>query len=105
MIQPIRSLKIMPTHLERKAIIYIRQSSLKQVRLNTESQRNQRALVERAHSLGWPPSRIVGLDWYMGQSSSTKEGRDVFTQLAAEVAMADVCIIFGWEVSHLARNN
>ena len=52
MIQLMRSLKITPTHLERKAIIYIRQSSPKQVRLNTESQRNQRVLVERAHSLG-----------------------------------------------------
>jgi len=105
MIQPIRSLKIMPTHLERKAIIYIRQSSLKQVRLNTESQRNQRALVERAHSLGWPPSRIVVLDGDMGQSASSKEGRDDFTQLAAEVALGHVGIIFGWEVSRLARNN
>src|SRR5216117_1065405 len=62
MIQPARSLKITPTHLERKAIIYIRQSSPKQVRLNTESQRNQRTLVERAQSLGWSQARIVVLD-------------------------------------------
>jgi DNA invertase Pin-like site-specific DNA recombinase len=105
MIQPARSLKITPTHLERKAIIYIRQSSPKQVRLNTESQRNQRALVERAQSLGWSPARIVVLDADLGQSATSKEGRDDFTQLAADVALGHVGIIFGWEVSRLARNN
>ncbi len=105
MIQPVRSLKITPTHLERKAIIYIRQSSPKQVRLNTESQRNQRALVERAQSLGWSQARIVVLDADLGQSATSKEGRDDFTQLAADVALGHVGIIFGWEVSRLARNN
>jgi DNA invertase Pin-like site-specific DNA recombinase len=105
MIQPARSLKITPTHLERKAIIYIRQSSLKQVRLNTESQRNQRALVERAQSLGWSLARIVVLDADLGQSATSTEGRDDFTQLAADVALGHVGIIFGWEVSRLARNN
>jgi len=105
MIQPARSLKITPTHLERKAIIYIRQSSPKQVRLNTESQRNQRALVERAQSLGWSQARIVVLDADLGQSATSTEGRDDFTQLAADVALGHVGIIFGWEVSRLARNN
>ncbi len=105
MIQPLRSLKITPTHLERKAVVYVRQSSPKQVRLNTESQRNQRALVERAQSLGWALARIVVLDADLGQSATSKEGRDDFTQLAADVALGHVGIIFGWEVSRLARNN
>ena len=105
MIQPARSLKITPTHLERKAIIYVRQSSPKQVRLNTESQRNQRALVERAKSLGWQEARIVVLDADLGQSATSTEGRDDFTQLAADLALGHVGIIFGWEVSRLARNN
>jgi len=105
MIQPLRSLKITPTHLERKAIVYIRQSSPKQVRLNTESQRNQRALVERAQSLGWSQARIVVLDGDLGQSATSKEGRDDFTHLAADVALGHVGIVFGWEVSRLARNN
>lgn len=73
MIQPARSLKITPTHLERKAIIYIRQSSPKQVRLNTESQRNQRALVERAQSLGWSQARIVVLDADEGNRRPAKK--------------------------------
>jgi len=100
-----RSLKITPTHLERKAVVYIRQSTPKQVRMNTESQHNQRALVERAQSLGWGPSRIVVLDADLGHSAASTEGRDDFTQLAAEVALGHVGIIFGWEVSRLARNN
>src|SRR5690242_6950800 len=105
MIQPARPLKITPTHLERKAVIYVRQSSPKQVRLNTESQRNQRALVERAKSLGWQEARIVVLDADLGQSATSTEGRDDFTQLAADLALGHVGIIFGWEVSRLARNN
>lgn len=100
-----RSLKITPTHLERQAVIYIRQSTIKQVRLNTESQRNQRALVERALALGWKGERIVILDADLGQSGASTTGRDDFTQLAADVALGHVGILFGWEVSRLARNN
>lgn len=100
-----RSLKITPTHLERKAVVYIRQSTPKQVRTNTESQHNQRALVERAQSLGWSSARIEVLDADLGHTATTTEGRDDFTQLAAEVALGHVGIIFGWEVSRLARNN
>jgi DNA invertase Pin-like site-specific DNA recombinase len=100
-----RSLKITPTHLERKAVVYVRQSTPKQVRLNTESQYNQRALVERARSLGWSAERIVVLDADLGHTAATRQGRDDFTQLAAELALSHIGIIFGWEVSRLARNN
>src|SRR6266446_9034065 len=100
-----RSLKITPTHLERKAVVYIRQSTAKQVRTNTESQRNQRALVERAMAQGWPAERIVVLDADLGQSGSSTSGRDDFSLLTADVALGHVGIIFGWEVSRLARNN
>src|SRR6266487_1383739 len=105
MIQPARSLKITPVHLQRKAVIYIRQSTTKQVRTNTESQRNQRALVERAEMLGWSKERIVVLDADLGQSGASTTGRDDFTTLTADVALGHVGIIFGWEVSRLARNN
>ena len=100
-----RSQKITPVHLERKAVIYIRQSTTKQVRTNTESQRNQRALVERAQALGWPKEHIVLLDGDLGQSGASTTGRDDFTTLTADVALGHVGIIFGWEVSRLARNN
>jgi DNA invertase Pin-like site-specific DNA recombinase len=100
-----RSQKITPTHLERKAIIYIRQSTPKQVRLNTESQVNQRALVERARQLGWPDDRIVVLDADLGRTAATRLGRDAFTALVADVALGHVGIIVGWDVSRFARNN
>ena len=77
----------------------------KQVRQNQESQFNQRALVERAQALGWHRQRIQVLDADLGQSAAHAEGRDDFKALAAEVALGHVGIIFGWEVSRLARNN
>jgi len=98
-------LKIMPVHLERRAIVYIRQSSPKQVRQNRESQLNQRALVDRAQALGWHRERIEVLDADLGQSAASTEGRDDFKTLTAEVALGHVGIVFGWEVSRLARNN
>jgi DNA invertase Pin-like site-specific DNA recombinase len=97
--------KITPAHLERRAIVYIRQSSLKQVRQNLESQLNQRALVDRAQALGWHPQRIEVLDADLGQSAAHTEGRDDFKTLAAEVALGHVGIVLSWEVSRLTRNN
>jgi len=98
-------LKITSVHLERLAIVYIRQSSTKQVRHNQESQLNQRALVERAQALGWHQQRVKVLDADLGQSAAHAAGRTDFKALAAEVALGHVGIIFGWEVSRLARNN
>ena len=98
-------LKITTVHLQLLAVVYIRQSSGKQVRQNQESQFNQRALVHRAEALGWHPQRIQVLDGDLGQSGASTAGRDDFKALAAEVALGHVGIVFGWEVSWLARNN
>jgi DNA invertase Pin-like site-specific DNA recombinase len=92
-------------HLERKAVIYIRQSSPKQVREHLDSQLTQRTLVRRAQSLGWHPDRIEVFDGDLGQSATGMQGRDDFKALAAEVALGHVGIVFGWQVSRLARNN
>src|SRR6266511_5251350 len=97
--------KITPRHLERKAVVYIRQSSLKQVREHLDSQLTQRALVGRAQSLGWHPERIEVFDGDLGQSATGVQARDDFKALAAEVALGHVGIVFGWQVSRLARNN
>jgi DNA invertase Pin-like site-specific DNA recombinase len=97
--------KVQPTHLMRKAMVYIRQSSPKQVRENLGSQLNQRALVERACALGWHPERIEVLDGDLGQSGAASAGRQDFQALTAEVALGQVGIVLGWEVSRLARNN
>lgn len=97
--------KITPLHLARKAVIYIRQSSPKPVRENVDSQLNQRALADRARTLGWHPERIEILAGDLGQSATQTEGRDDFKALAAEMALGHGGIVFGWEASRLARNN
>jgi len=97
--------KITPRHLERKAVVYVRQSSPKQVREHLDSQLTQRTLVGRAQSLGWHPERIDVFDGDLGQSAAGSQARDDFKALAAEVALGHVGIVFGWQVSRLARNN
>jgi DNA invertase Pin-like site-specific DNA recombinase len=97
--------KITSRHTERKAIVYLRQSSQKQVREHVDSQLSQRTLVERAQELGWHPSRIEVFDADLGLSASQAECRDDFKAMIAEVALGHVGIVFGWDVSRLARNN
>src|SRR5262249_48034075 len=97
--------KMTPRHLERKAVIYIRQSSPKQVREHLDSQLTQRTLIHRAEHLGWHPERIDVFDGDLGQSAAGVQERDAFKALAAEVALGHVGIVFGWQVSRLARNN
>ncbi len=97
--------KITSKHLERKAIVYLRQSSPKQVREHIDSQLNQRSLVARAHNLGWPIDRITVLDADLGVSARQADSRHDFKAMIAEVALGHVGIVFGWDVSRLARNN
>jgi len=90
---------------QRKAVIYIRQSSPKQVREHLDSQLTQRTLIRRAEHLGWHPERIEVFDGDLGQSAAGRHERDDFKALAAEVALGHVGVVFGWQVSRLARNN
>ena len=91
-------------HLERRAYIYIRQSSPGQVQHNRESQRNQDALAERAVALGWPPARIHVIDADLGQSGQDGS-RPGFQELVGEVSLGHVGIILAYEASRLARSN
>jgi len=97
--------KITSAHLQRWACIYIRQSTARQVKHNQESQVNQYQLSERASALGWHQERIRIIDTDLGLSGQTSEGRSGFNELVAEVSLGHVGIIFGYEVSRLARNN
>lgn len=97
--------KIQPTHRQRLACIYIRQSSLKQVRENTESQVNQYRLQERASALGWASDQIRIIDSDQGISGSSSDGRLGYQEILSLVSLGKVGIIFGYEVSRLARNN
>ena len=100
-----RQHKVTEYHLERLAYIYIRQSTPKQVLHNRESQFNQYQLVQRAEKLGWKHERIHVIDADQGISARDSESRNGFKELVAEVSLGHVGIIFGYEVSRLARNN
>ncbi len=96
--------KIRPSHLERLAIIYVRQSTLFQVRENIGSTIRQYDLVKRAGDLGWISEAIQVVDQDQGQSGSSSVGRDGFQWLVAEVGLGHVGAVFSLEVSRLARS-
>jgi len=79
--------KIQSDHLDRDALIYVRQSSLMQVRDNTASTMRQYDLVQRALSLGWTRERIHVIDQDQAHSGSSTIGRDGFQSLVAEVGL------------------
>src|SRR5213080_4740385 len=97
--------KIKPTHTQRGAFVYLRQSSAAQVEHNRESTERQYALANKARELGWPEDRIVVIDEDLGLSGSGAVARSGFARLTAEVALARVGLVLGLEVSRLARNN
>jgi len=97
--------KIRPSHIQRDAYVYIRQSTPGQVEHNRESTARQYALADRACQLGWPREQVVIVDEDLGLSGSSTAKRSGFARLTSEVALAHVGIVLGLEVSRLARNN
>lgn len=96
--------KVTANHLVRKAYLYIRQSTLRQVADNQESTRRQYALRDRAIALGWAQEQIDVIDCDLGLSGATTDQRQGFKKLVAEVGMGHAGIVLGLEVSRLARN-
>lgn len=104
MIQGQSGSKITPQHLRRKAVVYMRQSTDRQVRENLESQRLQRGLQSLAQELGW--RRVDVLDHDLGCSASMgARKREDFDRLVGSVAMGEVGIILSREVSRLSRTD
>src|SRR5215211_5549820 len=95
---------VMPRHLCRKAVIYIRQSTPHQVLSNQESLRLQYALRQRAHDLGWNNADVEVIDADLGQSGAAAEHRLGFKDLIARVTLGEVGLILSSEVTRLARN-
>lgn len=95
--------KIAPTHLERAAFVYVRQSSMQQVRDHTEGQRQQYALADRARALGFRETVLIDED--QGRSGSGRQERPGFGSLLAGVCQGNVGAVFALEASRLARNN
>jgi DNA invertase Pin-like site-specific DNA recombinase len=97
--------KIGATHLQRVAIVYVRQSSMMQVRCHTESTARQYALVDEAVRLGWPPSRVEVIDDDLGLSGRSADHRGGFRDLVGRVCVGEVGAILGLEISRLARSS
>jgi DNA invertase Pin-like site-specific DNA recombinase len=97
--------KIKPHHLDRWAIVYVRQSSPQQVRDNRESRERQYALREFAERLGWPKDRIGVVDDDQGVSAKACSDRPGFQYVLAEVSMDHVGIVLGLELSRLSRSS
>lgn len=97
--------KIRREHLDRLAVVYVRQSSPQQVLENRESRERQYALAAYARQLGWAAERIVVIDEDQGLSGKSAENRAGFQRLMAEVSLNHVGIVLGLELSRLSRSN
>jgi DNA invertase Pin-like site-specific DNA recombinase len=99
------SAKIRPGHLERLAVVYVRQSSPQQVAEHRESRDRQYALADHAAALGWPPQRVMIIDEDQGHGGSSAAGRPGFQRVLSEVTLDHVGIVLGLEMSRLARSS
>jgi len=100
----LRSPKLQSWHLDRTAIVYVRQSTPQQVLDHQESTARQYALADRAVAFGWGRDRVTTIDDDLGKSGRSIEGRPGFQRLLAEVALDRVGLILGLEMSRLARS-
>ena len=97
--------KVTASHRQRAAIVYVRQSTLRQLERNKESTARQYDLVQRAVALGWSRAQVSVVDEDQGISGASTVGRSGFAELAAQVGLGQVGIVLALEVSRLARNN
>ncbi len=95
---------ITPAHLQKKAVIYIRQSTPHQGINNQESRRLQYALRQRAESLGWRAHEIEVIDADLGVTAAFARHRTGFQELVTKVTLGQVGIILSSEVTRLSRN-
>jgi DNA invertase Pin-like site-specific DNA recombinase len=97
--------KIRDGHLDRLAMVYVRQSTPQQVIQNRESRERQYALAQFAQRLGWPEERVVIVADDQGHSGKFAAGRSGFQRLMTEVSLNHVGIVLGLELNRLSRSN
>jgi DNA invertase Pin-like site-specific DNA recombinase len=97
--------KVTAAHLSRPALLYVRQSTLKQVVNNTESALRQYDLRGKAIALGWAADQVTVIDIDQGHSGASSADREGFQHLVAEVSLGRAGIVLGLECSRLARNS
>ena len=93
------SSKIRPAHLEKLAVVYVRQSSPQQVLEHRESTARQYAFADHAVALGWSRDRVLIIDEDLGKSGRTADGRSGFQRLVSEVTLHHVGLVLGLEMS------
>jgi DNA invertase Pin-like site-specific DNA recombinase len=97
--------KVEARHLRLRAIVYVRQSTPRQVQVNRESTRRQYQLAERARQMGWPAAQIEVIDEDLGLSGASSHARTGFQRLVAAIGLGEVGIVLVTEVSRLSRRN
>jgi DNA invertase Pin-like site-specific DNA recombinase len=95
---------VTPTHLARKAVVYVRQSTPHQIVSNQESLRLQYALRQRARELGWHDADIDVIDADLGRSGASATQRSGFKELVGRVGLSEIGLILSIDVTRLARN-
>jgi excisionase family DNA binding protein len=96
--------KVQTRHRDRQAVVYVRQSTVRQVQQNQESTRLQYALADRARQLGWEQEQVIVIDDDLGRSAASALDRPGFQRLVAEVGFGHVGLVLGIEVSRFARS-
>ncbi|MCY1003858.1 recombinase family protein [Myxococcus sp. MISCRS1] len=91
-----------PSVLERRALIYVRQSTGTQAQENLESQRRQYALADLARAYGFKD--VATIDDDLGRSASGTVARPGFESLVSQLCQGSVGAVFCLEASRLARN-
>lgn len=97
--------KLQPRHLRLQAIVYVRQSTQRQVLENQESTRRQYQLAERARHMGWPSPQVQVVDDDLGMSGASSHQRTGFQRLVAAIGLGEVGMVLVTEVSRLSRRN
>jgi DNA invertase Pin-like site-specific DNA recombinase len=97
--------KIQPHHLTRQALVYVRQSTPKQVQLNQESTRRQYQLADLAQAWGWPRPLVHVIDEDLGLSGASSHQRTGFQRLVAAISLGEVGLVLVTEISRLSRLN
>jgi len=97
--------RVTTAHQAKRAFVYVRQSSVGQIRHHQESTALQYRLVDRALVLGWPRERVDVIDEDLGKSGADAQYRDGFQRLIAEVGLGHAGLVLSFDASRLARNN
>jgi excisionase family DNA binding protein len=91
-----------PAILQRKAVVYVRQSTQAQVETNLEGRRRQYELVDVARRRGFRTVEVIDDD--LGRSASGMVLRPGFERLVAALCAGEIGAVLCFDASRLARN-